>query len=287
MALPQPQNSVNRLLSYCSLLTKSIFLYSITLQLFSALITASPVPSPESPSQWFQDQFFPKQGVGPTGELQCYGLPYGGLGFVSHLLTFYTAAVVGMGRAPFTWQELEYSVWDIIITIISMIFTVVLAGFTISSCRNSWPFALLAVWKLVLGLVQPICEITAISTGNKDGLGTFAGFFFYGFAGIVGGVGIFKITHDTFAYNADVRIITYVLLGLVGIIMIISIFMACKEGSGSIVVLGLGISVLLFMLYADWILAAIVANWAGVPDEEHKALYWTYWVAKRLPMLSF
>jgi hypothetical protein len=39
--------------------------------------------------------------------------------------------------------------------------------------------------------------------------------------------------------------------------------------------------------YCDWILAAIAENWAGLPSNDIAVLFWFYFVAKRLPMLSF
>ena len=39
--------------------------------------------------------------------------------------------------------------------------------------------------------------------------------------------------------------------------------------------------------YCDWILAAIARNWAGLPSNDIAVLFWVYFVAKRLPMLSF
>jgi hypothetical protein len=40
-------------------------------------------------------------------------------------------------------------------------------------------------------------------------------------------------------------------------------------------------------LYCDWILAAIARNWAGLPSNDIAVLFWVYFLAKRLPMLSF
>jgi hypothetical protein len=39
--------------------------------------------------------------------------------------------------------------------------------------------------------------------------------------------------------------------------------------------------------YCDWILAAITRNWAGLPSNDIAVLFWVYFLAKRLPMLSF
>jgi len=48
-------------------------------------------------------------------------------------------------------------------------------------------------------------------------------------------------------------------------------------------VIGVG---LLAALYSDWALAFVPGNMAGVPSSDNSALYWTYFFAKRIPLLS-
>jgi hypothetical protein len=40
-------------------------------------------------------------------------------------------------------------------------------------------------------------------------------------------------------------------------------------------------------LYSDWVVAAIASNYGGVPDGNNLVLYWIYFSAKRLQLLSF
>jgi hypothetical protein len=40
-------------------------------------------------------------------------------------------------------------------------------------------------------------------------------------------------------------------------------------------------------LYSDWVLGAIARNLAGFLSGDVSVLYWSYFVAKRLPFLSF
>ena len=39
------------------------------------------------------------------------------------------------------------------------------------------------------------------------------------------------------------------------------------------------------VLYSDWALGVITGNLAGAPSRDIKAIYWTYFVAKRLPVI--
>jgi hypothetical protein len=41
----------------------------------------------------------PTKGDGIPGEIKCYGLPYGGIGFTSHVLTYYTLCMLS-GEVP-------------------------------------------------------------------------------------------------------------------------------------------------------------------------------------------
>jgi len=116
-----------------------------------AVVVPATTASPESASQWFYDIIHPKKGSTIDAEISCYALPYGVLGLVSHLLTYYTTICLGFGVRPLKpWKALTWHWWDLSFCLSSMVITVTLAAFTMSSCRNSWPFLLLGLWKLAL-----------------------------------------------------------------------------------------------------------------------------------------
>jgi hypothetical protein len=48
-------------------------------------------------------------------------------------------------------------------------------------------------------------------------------------------------------------------------------------------VIGVGI---LAALYSDWAIAFAAGNMVGVPSSDNAAIYWTYFFAKRIPLLS-
>jgi hypothetical protein len=52
--------------------------------------------------------------------------------------------------------------------------------------------------------------------------------------------------------------------------------------SGVVPTLVLGI----IALYSDWALGIMVSNLVGAPSGDNQALFWGYWIAKRLAMLS-
>lgn len=43
---------------------------------------------------------------------------------------------------------------------------------------------------------------------------------------------------------------------------------------------------ILAVFYSDWALGMMTDNITGLPSGDTAALYWTYWISKRLPMFS-
>ncbi|KAL2061584.1 hypothetical protein VTL71DRAFT_6961 [Oculimacula yallundae] len=98
---------------------------------------------------------------------------------------------------------LSHPIWDTILNACSLILAVIMAGFTISSCRNSWPFILLAIWKLMFGFMQPVAVIISawvVSERNSEFSPLFAGSI-YAISVPIGYVGIFHIAHDEIPSN--------------------------------------------------------------------------------------
>ncbi len=126
---------------------------------------------------------------------------------------------------------------------------------------------------------------------------------------VIGLVGLLSILVETVHHNAQVRAISVAFgaLGLValagfgvwGIVSFVRedaeeacdgvlscLITAVFGGGGMALVLGLPILGLLAALYSDWVLGAVAGSLAGVPSSDVAPLYWTYFVAKRLPFFS-
>src|SRR5271154_2894513 len=89
----------------------------------------------------------PVRGSTLAEEIQCYSIPYGGIGFTSHLITYHTLIMVWMGRQPLRpWLRMKSIVWDCFVGILTFITANALAVFTLIRCRNRWEFVLIAVW---------------------------------------------------------------------------------------------------------------------------------------------
>jgi hypothetical protein len=87
----------------------------------------------------------------PQAEIQGYGLPYGGLGFVSHLLTYFTVVCLGLTQDPLMpWKKIRHPWRSFCLGLVSLILSVGFAIFTIVRGASTWQFVTIAVWKVVL-----------------------------------------------------------------------------------------------------------------------------------------
>jgi hypothetical protein len=211
--------------------------------------------------------------------------------------------MLGFGRSPLPpFRPLKWKPYDFFNYFITACFTVTLTAFTMSSCRNSWPFMLIAFWKLTLSLSMNLIGFIRVFGGKDQETGTALwGSIIYWFGSVVGIVGLFRIVHETFAENKAVRILTLVLVGLIalgiGTVVLVVLVMSCVSDDFNFVeaVLASQISwgiaiaalVVIAVFFSDWILAAVEGNWVGVPSGNYEIVYWLYFAAKRLPMFSF
>ncbi|TFK72843.1 hypothetical protein BDN72DRAFT_835715 [Pluteus cervinus] len=91
----------------------------------------------------------------------CYGLPYGAIGFISHLLTYWTVFCLWFGRKPL-WplRPVSYSRFDLALGIVSLVSSTTLAIITLARCRNQLQLVEIAVWKVGMSLVNGLTSIS-------------------------------------------------------------------------------------------------------------------------------
>jgi len=102
--------------------------------------------------EWLRDVPFPNGGTAKE-QIQCYALPYGGIGFISHLLTYATVICLSNGRSPLTpWRTLSHRRLNIGLAMLGVSVSFPVAILTMVRCRNAQKYAIIAVWKLALSL---------------------------------------------------------------------------------------------------------------------------------------
>lgn len=131
----------------------TIILVVLSTPAFASLITPSGrITSPATKSLRSISWFLPTKGDNIKDEIKCYGLPYGGIGFTSHVLTYYTIALLSAGRSPWTWGKNKHWRFDVGLAALALLATTATTIITLVKCRNRWQFICIACWKLCMSL---------------------------------------------------------------------------------------------------------------------------------------
>ncbi|KAF8892898.1 hypothetical protein BD779DRAFT_1436605, partial [Infundibulicybe gibba] len=260
-------------------------------------------------------------------EITCYSLPYGALGFVSHVLTYYTIGCLWAGRSPL-WprRKVKYTRVDLAIGIVGLCISTGLAIHTLVKCRDTWQLLVIAVWKLSMSLLNGITAvqvaITIFMDNESHGKAKRAAWWILlcecpprvcdwmglliwenidvpgMFAGMIGLMSLVVHNHS----HKGVIKLTGVFYSLVGVGVVVSLLAFCCQRSSDQTprendqavgwgLAGLYFSVALFVLlaafYSDWALGMMTGNIVGLPSGDTSGLFWTYFLAKRLTMLSW
>ena len=96
--------------------------------------------------------------------------------------------------------------------------------------------------------------------------------------------GIPKLTGGFYGI-AGVDIITYILGTICTLFLLGSPGIVCRIAVGGLV-WDLAAFGILAVFYSDWALGMMSGNISGLPSGDVAPLYWSYFVGKRLPMLS-
>ncbi len=110
---------------------------------------------------------------------------------------------------------------------------------------------------------------------------------------IAGATGLISIVGGAFETNPRIHLIVWVFIGVAGTVGTVLAFAMCCMGMSScigllgyFVVYGLMLGVFAALI-SDWVLAILANDLVGLPDSNAAPVYWTYFIAKRLPFFSF
>ncbi|KAK0646959.1 hypothetical protein B0T16DRAFT_458834 [Cercophora newfieldiana] len=87
-----------------------------------------------------------------TAEIQCYALPFGALGTVSHALTLYTSIMLACGLSPWLLRPNKAFQMDATLAGVGLLIVLGTTIATLVKCRQRWEFVLVAFWKLALSV---------------------------------------------------------------------------------------------------------------------------------------
>jgi hypothetical protein len=92
--------------------------------------------------------------------VHCYALPYGGLGFGSHILTYYCIIVNAYGRRPIMpWKRQEYQYFDLIIGFLQLVGTTISGTLTVTRCSGDTRLQLLGIWMVLTSAASSIAAM--------------------------------------------------------------------------------------------------------------------------------
>ncbi|TFK31959.1 hypothetical protein BDQ12DRAFT_639416 [Crucibulum laeve] len=256
--------------------------------------------------------FVPHRGDTLMEEMKCYSLPYGGLGFASHVLTYYAIICLWARRSPiWPFRRVNCSKLDLSLGIVGLALSVGLSIFAIVMCKNTWQLLVIAVWKMSMSMLNGITAVHAavvVMNGGKS-TGEAAWWIVLYLPGMFAGMsGLMSLVVKHW-YDAGVRKITiafYSIVGIGAVIVFIGIYRGLtskpkyepvtgekKKDEERVWYWGIGglaFSVSLFTVlaafYGDWTLGMMTNNLVGLPSGDNSGLYWSYFVAKRLTMFS-
>jgi len=228
--------------------------------------------------------------------MQCYTLPYGGIGFVFHLLVYWTLYWLSIGKCPWRLKKLKCSDLDFWFALAGLIGGVTLAIYSAVHCRHHWPLVLLAVWRIIFTLTLCIAAlITADGIPNTtlefDDIFVILSFYLLGMVTQLAGLGFLA---RIFWADRRIRIIT-AFLGGVLIFLFVAIGFCVPWGhSGQSwrkkvndwIWCGLLAFSLVAGPYSDWLLGCIANNLGGVPQGDNILPYSYYMLANLFPFLS-
>jgi len=292
-------------------------LLPIVLFILTFLQTASPLPTTSNATgtghgihDWFRGVIPDRSDGTLHSEIVCYSLPYGLIGTISDVLTWYTIGTLAYGISPWRpWRDLESPRFDMFLTTVGLLGGLLLTIFAMIRCQKRWQFMLIAVWKALLTLSNGAfsLHISVVLTPYKpfawwgemaeqpericsynELRGAMWWLVIYILGTLFGLVGLVSLVIMAWEDNKVVELTTYI---FGGIAVVVTVVLWALGPAGE--QLGFGVLVLLLTLgviaalYSDWVLAGLAENLSGMPYGDVVPLYFSYFAAKRLPMFSF
>jgi hypothetical protein len=234
--------------------------------------------------------FIPTKGETLHDEIRCYALPYGVIGLVSHIFTFYTIACLRVQRSPVKpWRELHHPLFDMFLGCCGLFFGVGITVFTMVRCHQRWQFLVIAIWKAVLSFTLGGLNLhAAIHTQSGSGCLTILVWgFIYGLGMALGLAGLSSLANDAWVYSRVIRLVTMAFGGVTVGSIALAILYYCCGGDWEVLCRNIFLIFgILPALYSDWVLAGLANNIIGVPSSDNRVLYIAYLVAKRFPFFS-
>jgi hypothetical protein len=85
-------------------------------------------------------------------QLECYSIPYGGIGFASHFMAYYVAVMLCYKRSPWAFRRTRYQAYGQIISTVSIIAIIATGTANIAWCNFDNSVRAVAIWEMLVSL---------------------------------------------------------------------------------------------------------------------------------------
>ncbi|KAA8913659.1 hypothetical protein FN846DRAFT_929122 [Sphaerosporella brunnea] len=266
-----------------------------TVLVFSFLSVARAAPLDVDTVKAWAKGALPKKGTSLHDEIHCYALPYGVIGLVSHLLTYYTILCLRFQVSPLApWKPLKHPTFDMFLAGAGLFFCVGITILTMIRCQQRWQFLVIAIWKAVLSLtlggMNMHVSINVKSQKDREDLKILGWLFIYGMGLLTGFAGLLSLVFEAWDDHV-IRLSSEIFGGIAGGVLALTFLYYCVSGGDSdavrrsftVIFVTFGT---LPALYSDWVLAGLADNLIGVPSSDNALLYFGYFASKRIPFFS-
>jgi len=223
-------------------------------------------------------------------EFKCYALPYGALGFVSHIIMLYNVVcLLNLRKTCFPCSKTtpsKHSCWNMAVACAVLGGTTTLTIITIVRCKNHWRYILLAVEQLSLSITISLLGLSA-STANEDShrSNSYIIYIWLTIPGsVAGAVGYFALLAQNWSnHNVRIAFASTIAVGIV--INTIVIFFAPMAPHGTNPLSFLIFMYLTVVAFDDWIFGIIAKNIAGKPTGPVAHLILLYFGIRRIALI--
>ena len=169
--------------------------------------------------------------------VQCYAIPYGAVGFVSHIVLYFSIVALALGRSPVMfWRQLAHKHVKNTLLIVSLLMTLVLTALSIARCHDTLALLLMAVGRLVVSqtLYYTAIHIVPVLRGcDANCLDTSAAVLYwlllYAFGSTVGLAGLGQLVLQDFNSSERLRTGTFVFIALVCSIPTVALILSLQR----------------------------------------------------------
>ncbi|KAI9779439.1 MAG: hypothetical protein M1839_007404 [Geoglossum umbratile] len=226
-----------------------------------------------------------------------YSLPYGVLGAISHLLTYYVILCHYYCRCPtMPWRYLEKHSINMCLVVIASIVSITIAIVTLTRMRETPALVVLAALQVVLSLIMDALSVQRYFQ-KQQGLvrsTVLWGAILYGvsYASIYAMAQVSKSKRLQGRWDPLSVTLVVIICGS-GALAFGSFISWVKGGCRQdpvtlhiLAVAGLANSCANF-LAGDYAVAVLTGNTIGIPSDAVSKLYYAYWVFERVPFFTF